>query len=90
MFPLPPGALAFASLAIFAAGRYVGARGALFEALIEAQWRANEIEGRAQTILEEALIAEMQRLQLIREKHESGRRDCGLRDVEDFHFAVGW
>ena len=36
VFVLAARSLAFASLAVFAAGRDVGARGALFEALIEA------------------------------------------------------
>jgi hypothetical protein len=90
VFVLAAGALAFAALAIFAAGRDVGARGALLKALIETQWRANEIESGAQSIFEEALIAEVERLQLICEKNECGRSDCSLCDVEDFHFAVGW
>jgi hypothetical protein len=89
VFALAARALAFPPLAVFAAGRDVSTGGALFEALIEPQWRANEIEGGAQTVLQEALIAEMERLQLVREKHERGRRGCRLRDVEDFHFAVG-
>src|SRR5277367_2580152 len=81
-------ALAFAPVAVFSAGRDVGAGGALFEALIEPERRADEIEGGAQPIFEKALIAEMERLQLICEKDEGGRRDRGLRDVENLHFAI--
>jgi hypothetical protein len=88
VFALTTRALAFAPFAVFTAGGDVGARGALFEALIEAQWRANEIESGAQAVLEEAPIAEVQRLQLIREKNECGRRRRRLRDVEDLYFAV--
>src|SRR5580700_2479998 len=76
--------------AVLAAGRDVGAGRALLEALIEADRRAGEIEGGAQAIFEEALIAEMQRLQLIREQDERGRRNGGLRNVEDLYFAIGW
>jgi hypothetical protein len=43
------------------------ARAAFFQALREADGRADEIEFLAELILQEALVAEMQRLQLIRE-----------------------
>src|ERR1700719_1334456 len=88
VFVLATRPLAFAPFAVFAAGRDVGARGALFQALIETEGRAGEIESDAQPIFEEALTAEMERLQLIREKNEGGRRHRCLRDVEDFHFAI--
>src|SRR5580700_1841401 len=88
VFVLAARALAFAPLAVFAARRDVGARGALFEALIETDGCAGEIEGGAQAIFEEALITEMERLQLIREQDEGRRRGGGLRDVEDLHFAI--
>src|SRR4029077_5230774 len=88
VFVLAARPLAFSPFAVFAAGRDVGARGALFEALIETKGRAGEIESGAEAIFQEALITEMERLQLIREKNEGGRRDRGLRDVEDFHFAI--
>jgi hypothetical protein len=81
-------ALAFAPIAVFAAGRDVGAGGALFEALIETDRRADEIEGGAEPIFEKALIAEVQRFQLIRKKNERRRRDRSLRDVENLHFAI--
>jgi hypothetical protein len=64
-------------------------RATLFQALREANGRAGEVEFGAQLVFEEALIAEMQRLELIGEKHESRRRGSGLRDVEDFHLAAG-
>ena len=80
---------AFAPIAVFAAGRDVGADGALFEALIEPERRANEIEGGAQPVFEETLIAEMERFELICKENESGRRDCSLGDVENLHFAIG-
>ena len=73
VFVLVARALAFTSLAVFAAGCDVSARGALFEALIETQRRANEIESGTQTILQEALIAEMQRFRLVGEEHECRR-----------------
>src|SRR5579864_4560611 len=90
VFVLAARALAFTSLAVFAAGCDVSARGALFEALIETQRRANEIESGTQTVLEKALIAEMERFQLIRKENECGRRGRGLRDVENLHFAIRW
>ena len=88
VLPLAARALAFTSLAVFAARCDVGARGALFEALIETQWRTNEIKSCAQAVFKEALIAEVERLQLIREQDECGRRRRGLRDVEDLYFAI--
>ena len=62
---------------------------ALFEALIETDGRAGEIESGAELIFKEALIAEMQRLQLVGEEHEGGRRGGGLGDVKDFDLAAG-
>ena len=88
VFVLAAWALAFAPFAVFAARGDVGAGGAFFQALIETEWRANEIENGAQTIFEKPLVAEMERLQLIREKHEGGRRSCRLGDVEDLYFAI--
>ena len=88
VFLLAARPLAFSPFAVFAAGREVGARGALLKALIETEGRAGEIESGAQSIFDEALIAEMERLQLIREKNEGWRRGRGLRDVEDFHLAI--
>ena len=88
VFVLAARPLAFSPFAVFAAGRDMGARGALFEALIETEGRTGEIERGAQPIFEKALIAEMERLQLIREKNEGGWRNRGLRDVEDLHFTI--
>src|SRR4029077_9206038 len=67
----------------------VGAGGALFQALGEADGRAGKIEAGAQTIFKEALVAEVERLGLIGEQNEGGRRSGGLRDVENLHFAAG-
>ena len=66
------------------------ARSSPFQPLIEADGRAGKIEFGAQLVFEEALIAKMQRLQLIGEKDEGGRRRGGLRYVENLHFAAGW
>src|SRR5579875_1041404 len=60
----------------------------LFQALGEADGRAGEIESGAETVFEKALIAEVQRLGLIRKQDEGGRRNGGLRHVKDFHFAA--
>src|ERR1700734_2588159 len=60
-------------------------RATLFQALREANGRAGEVEFGAQLVFEEALIAEVQRLELISEKHKRGRRGSGLRDVKNLH-----
>src|SRR5271157_3245164 len=62
---------------------------ALFEALGEADGSTGEIEGGAEAIFEEALIAEVQGLGLVGEEDEGGRGGGGLGDVEDFDFAAG-
>ena len=64
-------------------------RATLFQALREANGRAGEVEFGAQLVFEEALIAKVQRLELISEKHKRGRRGSGLCDVKNLHLAAG-
>src|SRR5580658_7847126 len=66
------------------------ARTAFFQALGEADGRAEEAEFLAELVFQKTLVAEMQRLKLVGEKNESGRRGAGLGDVENLHFAAGW
>src|ERR1700686_4913654 len=56
---------------------------ALAEALDEAHWRADEGELGAQLVFEEAFVAEVQRLLLVGEDEERGRRRLCLGDVVD-------
>src|SRR6202789_2259284 len=70
-------------------GAFALAGAALFQALGEADGRADEIEFLPQLILQETLIAEMQRFKLVGEEHEGRRRRGGLSDVENLHFAAG-
>ena len=87
-------AAAFLAVAWRALGRFSGlgplrdARFALFEALRETDRRTDEIESFAEAILQKSLVAEMQRLLLVREDHEPRRRRHGLRDVINFHFVA--
>src|SRR5579863_3370955 len=66
------------------------ARAAFFQALREADGRAEEAKFLAQLVFQESLIAEMQRLELVGEENESGRSSAGLSDVENLHFAACW
>lgn len=61
----------------------------LFQALVETDGGAGEIEFGAQLVFEEALVTEVERLQLVGEKDEGGRGGGGLGDVENFYFAAG-
>src|ERR1700684_1122193 len=70
-------------------GAFALAGAALFQALGEADGCADEIEFLAQLILQETLIAEMQRFKLVGEEHEGRRRRGGLSDIENLHFAAG-
>src|SRR5260370_7565517 len=60
---------------------------AFAQALDEADWRADKIEFGAKLVLEETLVAEVQRCLLVREKKECRRRNLCLRDVVDPHGA---
>src|SRR5437016_14617352 len=61
---------------------------ALPKALDKTDGRSKEIEMLTQPIFQEALVAEMQVLALVREQNKSRRRRRGLCHVVDFH-AVG-
>ena len=50
----------------------------MFQALIETDGSAGKIEFGAQLIFEEALVTEVEGLQLVGEKHESRRGGGGL------------
>src|ERR1700722_5956952 len=58
---------------------------ALAEALDETNRRADEVEFLAQFVLQEALVTKVQRLFLVGENQECGRRRLGLRHVVDAH-----
>src|SRR5271157_6666290 len=64
------------------------ARLAFLQPLRKTNRRADEIESGAHAIFKKPLIAEVQRLRLVREQHESGRSGRRLRDVIDFHLAA--
>src|SRR6202453_3966127 len=70
-------------------GAFALAGAALFQALGEGEGWGDEIEFPAQLILQETLIAEMQRFKLVGEEHEGRRRRGGLSDIENLHFAAG-
>src|ERR1700683_325295 len=81
-------ALSLAALFFLAATRPVEAVFvAFFYALEKANGRAGEVEGFPKPIFEEALVAEVQALILVREKNEGGRRSAGLRDVVNLDLA---
>src|SRR5580704_2977996 len=56
----------------------VRAGGALFQALVEADGSADEVESGAEAIFEEALVAEVQRLGLVGEEDKGGWSCGGL------------
>jgi hypothetical protein len=49
----------------------------------DADRAALEVGGLAQEVLDAALLREVERLRAVRDDRERGRRDAGLRDVED-------
>src|ERR1700723_1195898 len=62
---------------------------ALPDALDEANGRAGEVEILAQTVFEEALVAEVQAFALVGEENECRGRTGRLRDVVNFHAMRG-
>src|SRR5262249_40364658 len=77
-------------LAVFALAFVALGAIALAQPLHEAHRRSNEVELRAQLILQEALKAKVQRLPLIGEEEKCRRRGLGLRDVVNTHWPRFW